>query len=611
MTNLHNRLAGLLLTLWLLVPIFALSALGQSGIYTENKENFISAIRAIGDDESQVEELLVRLDKLSDEDKRDTILLNELYNLAYRYSLLEKNSAAKRILFRQKELQQKAGLKAWLIDEWQLIGDIYMREGLVDSARYYHQKAEEGWRQSGALTEHPYILHSKAIVLESEGKLLEATQLLVRSLAIFQKQGSLLEVAVVRVTLGKIYKATKVYDKAKEHFRSAYHYFKSKGITIRELAAGVEIASVYRLQDSLQQALAWNKTNLTLARTYDKKYMLAMIYMNQANLLADLERYAESGMYLDSSRYLSAELGLSFGILLYHINKASLLVKMRKPAQALREMSIAEEEFGMLAEPKMLAEYYDIKYQAYKQLNDTGSALRYYEMSTALKDSLRTQDALQFMQEGERLIAEERNSREIAELKLAVSMARMNTLITIGVVVVVSILLFVRIIIRAQKDREWRRLAEEEKERLRLDVEQKNKELVFKTVVNASMSEQISEVIRKMKQYTTKIKRPYVPEFNQLIRDLELSNGVLEWKEFETRFTQVHDDFHEKLIQICPELSPSELKICSLLRLNLSSKEIAELTNRSNPTIVNARSQIRKKLKLSSEDNLTSYLLSL
>ncbi|MCF8365988.1 MAG: LuxR C-terminal-related transcriptional regulator [Bacteroidales bacterium] len=59
-----------------------------------------------------------------------------------------------------------------------------------------------------------------------------------------------------------------------------------------------------------------------------------------------------------------------------------------------------------------------------------------------------------------------------------------------------------------------------------------------------------------------------------------------------------------------PELSPTEIKICSLIRLSMTSKDISILTNRSIRTVESTRSSIRKKLNLGSDTSLSGYLLS-
>ncbi len=60
-----------------------------------------------------------------------------------------------------------------------------------------------------------------------------------------------------------------------------------------------------------------------------------------------------------------------------------------------------------------------------------------------------------------------------------------------------------------------------------------------------------------------------------------------------------------------PALTAGELKICLLLRLDLSTKEIAAILFKSNETIRSMRSSIRRKLALSTECNLVSFLTGL
>jgi DNA-binding CsgD family transcriptional regulator len=74
-------------------------------------------------------------------------------------------------------------------------------------------------------------------------------------------------------------------------------------------------------------------------------------------------------------------------------------------------------------------------------------------------------------------------------------------------------------------------------------------------------------------------------------------------------FGRVHANFYGELLRICPELSPSEIRIAALLRLNLSTKEMEALTFKSESGIKSIRYRLRKKLGLDSDDNLTAFLI--
>lgn len=65
------------------------------------------------------------------------------------------------------------------------------------------------------------------------------------------------------------------------------------------------------------------------------------------------------------------------------------------------------------------------------------------------------------------------------------------------------------------------------------------------------------------------------------------------------------------LLEKYPDLSPAELRICELLSLNMTSRTIAGLTNRSIRTIEYTRNNIRKKMKLTKPENLVSHLIQL
>jgi len=58
-----------------------------------------------------------------------------------------------------------------------------------------------------------------------------------------------------------------------------------------------------------------------------------------------------------------------------------------------------------------------------------------------------------------------------------------------------------------------------------------------------------------------------------------------------------------------PHLSPSDLNLAAYLRMNLSTKEIAQLFNASTRGVETSRYRLRKKRKLEKDDNLIDYLM--
>lgn len=83
------------------------------------------------------------------------------------------------------------------------------------------------------------------------------------------------------------------------------------------------------------------------------------------------------------------------------------------------------------------------------------------------------------------------------------------------------------------------------------------------------------------------------------------------WSVFEQQFQLLHRNFMSILSARYPELSPIELKVCALLKINLSSKEIANILYVEPKSVEVYRFRIRKKLGLSREQNLLTTLATI
>lgn len=83
------------------------------------------------------------------------------------------------------------------------------------------------------------------------------------------------------------------------------------------------------------------------------------------------------------------------------------------------------------------------------------------------------------------------------------------------------------------------------------------------------------------------------------------------FKKFEEQFDLIHNNFIAKIRQAHPNLTISEVKMCTYLKMNLSSKEMAPLLNMSVRGVETLRYRMRKKMGLERDDNLMEYLNSL
>jgi DNA-binding CsgD family transcriptional regulator len=316
---------------------------------------------------------------------------------------------------------------------------------------------------------------------------------------------------------------------------------------------------------------------------------------------------------IDSSIRICERLQIPFGVALNQVNRANVLVDMKKPAEALQVLNaVSKSPFGSI--PDFLPEICEISHKAHQMLGNTALAYSFLNRFTMLRDSMDKEGARLLVFEWEERILREKKERELAILnkELQVSNQRQRILLLFGGMLLLLLFAAGRIFfLHAQKQRLRARLAEEEKENLRLTLEMKERELTTQSMHLQSIGGFAEHVLGKLSSLKTNMEGEKAEELARIIRDFETGMPEELWDDFRVRFEKINEDFYQKLLQICPDLSPVEIKIASFLRLNLSSKEISRLTNRSAGTISNTRSALRKKLNLDDEDNLVAFLMSL
>jgi DNA-binding CsgD family transcriptional regulator len=139
----------------------------------------------------------------------------------------------------------------------------------------------------------------------------------------------------------------------------------------------------------------------------------------------------------------------------------------------------------------------------------------------------------------------------------------------------------------------------------------KNKELTTNVIYLLKKNEFIINISDKLKKSRYDFKPENRKTVDDIIRELEQGSKGDVWKDFEVRFQEVHSGFYKRLNEQFPDLSPNELKLCSFLWLNMSTKEISTITFQSPKSINMARFRLRKKMGIKNYDILVTFLSQL
>ena len=177
-----------------------------------------------------------------------------------------------------------------------------------------------------------------------------------------------------------------------------------------------------------------------------------------------------------------------------------------------------------------------------------------------------------------------------------------------GYLVILLLLVF---IIREYSLRQARK--EQERVRLKADLKRKSEELANITFNSAQRKNQLNE-IKKMLTSADVVHRP--SEVARVSRETvnQIDRYLLDesdWEKSEEYFNIIYDGLLDKLKSSYPGISKTDMKICVYTKLNLSTKEIADIMNISARSVEMARYRLRKRLGLPPGEDIAAFVKNL
>jgi len=152
--------------------------------------------------------------------------------------------------------------------------------------------------------------------------------------------------------------------------------------------------------------------------------------------------------------------------------------------------------------------------------------------------------------------------------------------------------------------------SEASKRALKYEIDLKKRELVL----NATFLQQKNDLIIHLKKNLEyKMNLLSDPEekkyFKSILASMDESNKSEEqWKDFEAQFAEVYPGYFQLLLKEIPDLTSIDLKLCAYLKMNMNTKEIAQMTGLSVRAIENRRYRLRKKINISNQTSLERFL---
>lgn len=488
-------------------------------------------------------------------------------------------------------------------------GDAAGRLGRADEQIDYYRKAEE---LQGLMNDQPRraaVLAELGRMLRMRGELERALELQMISLEIRERLGDPAALAVTLERIATIRCEQGEFEESLKHHLRALELRTETGNATEIIHSLHNIGMVYGYLQDTTTAMEYFRRGLALSEEIGYDEGRAYLTTGLATCLTQIDDPAGAIPLLRQSLELYRKLNLPMEIAVCYnaIGKShELLNEPELALEALREgLRVARQQKYAL---QITGLYLSIG-SLYQKVGDMRGALIMFSRGLQLAERMGTGH--------DTLVLHDRLA-EVFELigdyrKTVEHLRQRNTLLESifgpkpfrGIAALeVSTALSA-----AEREREILRRRAEEAER---ESSQRDREL-SSMMLNLTRRE---EALRTVMDVVAPMTRDANDQTRSMARKLTDSiSSVLdahaEFKAFEEQFERVHHEFIRRLLQAAPTHTPTEVKICVLIKCDLSTKEIADSLFSSPLTVKTHRTNIRRKLPLAAEDNLGSYLMSL
>jgi tetratricopeptide (TPR) repeat protein len=526
-----------------------------------------------------------------------------LVEISENYNNINTDSAlnfAKIALDKAVNLDYESGI----INSLQTISYIYLlKSDFINSLKF----AKESLEKSENLNEIELQAESKlliAVIYAESGNLTLSTKYNFESLKLYEEIKNNIQIETIYGNIGADYLAQSNYEKALEYMFKALKLAEEINDTLGLAYQYNNIGLIYanNMNDN-EKALYYYNEALKINTLKKNHYLKGINFTNIATVFQENQNYDSALIYnleaLQIFEKLKSNDQISncynfIGEIYFQLNNFEYSIKY-----SLKSLELAEN--NNLLEMKKNAS--DILYKSYFQLKDTISAYKYYLISDISEDSLITiQNQLEIAKIELQYNIEKENQKIIALKK------KRTFLILFSFTILIILFLIVITLLLKQKNKADNIFFE--KQKIQSHLEFKNKELTVNILSLTKNKENINDLTDKLIDFKKKLTEASLKKnLNNIILDLNSFSDDNILEELNVRFNEANKDFYNNLLKNYPELTQNDLKLCALLRLNMTTKDISQITGQRLTTIENARYRLRKKIGISnSEINLTTLL---
>jgi tetratricopeptide (TPR) repeat protein len=450
-----------------------------------------------------------------------------------------------------------------------------------------------------------------------------------RGVRLMEEQNDQGSIATALVNVGIVYRRLGNLERAEQYYNRALGYCRKSNNKKSMLQVVGSLGAICYDRGNLTQSEAYHLQAVQLSRELGDRQREALAYSNLGAIEQDQGDLKEAIRYFEMNIAILNAQDNTADQMNSYVNLVDLYIRLDDLPSA-KEYAALMERVARETDSRMYwMNFYQARSKVEYALGDFKKAYHYSEKFHEVKDSLFSKERIVMTEElAERYESERKeqqlllNSRQIEILRKDSEKKELQLLVVlIGalLIVVISIMSYVRYRERSKRNHE---LAEKNNKILELDLKNEKlqrdlleKEVEYKNQELTNLANFILEkesLISTLEGYLGDLALEFREKGGKIQKILSFvakHRGIhAEREELLSHIRQLHESFYFRLEQAVPDLSVSEKRLCALLRLNLSSKQIATLLNISPKSVDMNRYRLRKKLGIASDQLLTDFV---
>lgn len=559
----------------------------------------------------------------------DTVRLNVLLELGEHYCYTD---ASKALLYLQEalvlssDLKNRQGIAASFL--WQ--GRAYYYQDQYDVARQYLEQARSQYETIGNKEGLIYYHQFTSAINKIIGNHLAALKNHQAAADLCIQTGSNKDLFLAYCGMGNIHLERSEPVLAMKYFNKALALsgeVQDEGLTA---ILNVNMGKTHEYLLAYDSALYYYQIGLDKRKASGSTRGIASSEYNIGSLLIKMNQHEKALKMLAASKEKFEILRDDTGICINQAEMAKALFYLGRDKEGKELMDHTFHLAKKIGNPSLLSSVFRGFAPVMASTGRYDSAYQYLLINNQIQDSLATINKEKIIKELEMQFQTQQREEEIRLLKRLTRAQGRNLILlyfSVSALVVAAALLFFLFRLKSaglkrqqelyEREKTIRKqdsqLREKEQLLLKEQLEAKNRELASKALEMLRVNETLGDVIEKLGSLRRNLNgnEQVFGVINSIVCGLETQLKNNSWSEFEKIFTNIHSDFFSKLLSLCPDLTPTEIKIAALLKLNLNTKEIAAITFKSEAGIKSTRYRLRKKLELDNDESLIPYLMKL